>query len=169
MVKATINLNDLEFVAYKNIDLESKWKEFPAIRMYLKVRKFDLSLPVFVTKNDTEITFFQNVINRTKSVIVVHPNPNILKQLTVSLKNDGHSVFGFRRVKDANLRLNKLIETNDQIDYVVAPTNLQVSFNFTYKEFLNKMFPKINVLTVDNNNYRDTINLTKFQKENKNA
>lgn len=161
MVKATINLDDLDYVCYKNADLATNWKEFPAIRMYLKARKFDISLPIFVTKNNNEITFFQDIKNSSKTVFVVHPNPSILHQLTVSLANDGHNVTAFKRVKDANLSL----KNNTEIDYVVVPTNLLVSYNFTYKNYLNKLYPKINVLTVDNNNYRDTINLKNFNKE----
>lgn len=169
MIKAVINLNDVEFESYKNVDIEKNWKEFPAIRIYLKARKFNLSLPIFTIKAENEITFFQTAGTNNKNVIVVHPNPTILRQLTVSLKGDGHSVFGFHKVKEANLRLNKLLENKETIDYVVVPTNLQVSYNFTYKNYLNKLFPKINVLTVDNNEYRDSINLINFKGENKNV
>lgn len=166
MLKASIDLSQAEFKSYENLNLEQDWIQVPAIRMYLKARRFDISQPVFVSKDDNVLNFYQSIKSVPRNVIVIHPNPKILDQIVTSLKREGHSVFGFKRVKEANTRITEFDKNQTVIDNIVVPINLEVSYNYTYKEFLNKNFPKYKVLTIDKKDYRDTINMKEFSREN---
>lgn len=161
MIKATLNINDTSYAGYNILELEQNWRNFPAINIWLKVRRFDLTLPIFVTPNHEEnsLTFFQTQSNITRHVVLVHPNPDVLSQLTEGLKAAGHSVTSFKRVEEANIELNNIKEKNYPIDFVIVPTKLKVGAGYTYKNYLNHKYPNLNVLTVDKSEYRDTINM----------
>jgi hypothetical protein len=171
MLKVVINFNEDQFTSYQHLNIEQDWKQITAIRMYLKARRFNLNLPIFAIKDckNNNLTFFQNKIHVKKNIIVIHPNPTILTQIVDSLKNQGHDVFAFYKVKDMTNKLIEFKQTNTSIDVIVVPTNLQVSYNLSCKQFLNHIYPKYKVLTLDKNNYRDTINLKNLCKEFKNA
>lgn len=166
MLKATINLNEAEFKSYENLNLEQDWMQVPAIRMFLKARRFDLSQSILVSKDKNILSFYQSIKSVPRNVVVIHPNPDILNQIVTSLKNEGHSVFAFKRVKEANNRIIELTKNKSPIDHIVVPINLEVSYNYKYKDFLNKNFPKYNVLTIDKREYRDVINMKEFKNEN---
>lgn len=159
MLKAELDLTNITFVNYQHLDLERDWRQVPVIRIWLKARRFDLTMPIFVTREKDVMTFFQTKTDSGKTLVLVHPNPKILNQLHDSLKQAGHSVFAFKRVKDANKQIETMIQNNTLINKIVVPTNLKVSYNFTYKNFLNKKYPGYEVLTVDNKDYRETVSL----------
>src|SRR5690348_5542580 len=117
MIKAELDLNNVKFREYSHLDLEKNWRSVTVIRIWLKARNFDLNLPIFVTRIEEKniLTFFQTKTDPGKHIVIVHPNPQILNQLDTVLKAAGYSVFGFRKVKDANQRLTKLFETNTPI------------------------------------------------------
>lgn len=165
MLTAELDLTNVQFVNYQHLDLENDWRSVPVIRIWLKARKFDLTMPIFVTREEKVLTFTQTKTDFGKTLVLVHPNVLILSQLQDSLKKAGHTVHAFKRVKDANVELQKMFENNIQVDKIVVPTNLKVSYNFTYKDFLNKMYPGYQVLTVDNNDYRETVNLKLFKEQ----
>ena len=163
MIKAVLELNNVKFKDYSHLDLENEWKNVAPIRIWLKARRFDLDYPVFVTRdsNDNSLTFFQNKEEENSTIVLVHPNRLILNQLQTRLLNDGYTVLAFSRVKDANKKITEMCDNEIKIRNIVVPTNLNVSYNFTYENFLNQKFPKCKVLTIDNRNYRDSINLTR--------
>jgi hypothetical protein len=159
VLKAELDLTNIQFVNYQHLDLEKDWRQIPVIRIWLKARSFDLTMPIFVTREENIMTFFQTKSDSGKTLVLVHPNPKILNQLHNSLKHAGHLVHAFKRVKDANVQIQSMIQSKTVIDKIVVPTNLKVSYNFTYKNYLNKKYPGYDVLTVDNKDYRETVSL----------
>lgn len=167
MRKATLDLNEFrnknrteeELVGFFN-----KWETIPSINLWLKARKFDLASPILVTQEkNLVITFYQTGEDRT--IVLVHPNPKILEQLTVALVEPGRIVRAFSRVKDANDCIKQLVISNAAISSIIVPEKLQVSHNVSYKAFLNTKFPAYKVITIDKKNYRDSINLRTFKSE----
>ena len=167
MIKAVLNLNTNAFAGYQHLDLEKSWRDVNVIRLWLKARGFDLSLPIFVTKDeeDNTLTFFQTIKNPNKTLILVHPNPKVRSQLQDSLKQEGHVVHAFSKVKDANLCIFLMSQNGTKLDRIIVPKNLKVFHSLTYKTFLNRTFPKYGVLTVDNKEYRDYINMNLTKDE----
>lgn len=94
-----------------------------------------------------------------KSVVLVHPNPDILNQLEIALIQEGHIVGAFTRVQDANRQIHKMSENSIPLDKIIVPANLKVAYNLTYKSFLNRIFPKYQVITIDERDYRDSVNI----------
>lgn len=156
MNKAVLNLNSTVFENYQHLDLEKHWRSVKAINVWLMARDFNLSLPIFVTKDDFDntLTFFQSKSVANKTIILVHPNPAKLSQLYTSLKNAGHLVHAFSKVRAANNKIKGM----SKIDSIVVPKNLKVHNGFTYKTYLNAKYPGYKVHTIDNNDYRDTLN-----------
>jgi len=115
--------------------------------------------------SQTVLTFnkFRNQ-NIIKNLILVHPNPQSLERLRTSLEREGHLVYAFQKVDDANHKIHSMLTSGRTIDRVIVPKNLRVYYGFTYKSFLHRMFPECPVLTVDSKEYRDPIdvNLSKF-------
>jgi len=167
MLKAILDLNGVKFRNYQHLDLEKDWRSVNVICLWLKARTFNLYLPVFVTRDEHKntITFFQTAQMTGKTVVLVHPNSAILNQLDNLLKEAGHIIHKFSRVKAANAFIADMHKSETKIHKIIVPTNLEVSFNFTYEQFLHHMFPKYEILTVDTKTYRDSINLRTFQKE----
>lgn len=161
MLIAVLDLNQTVFSCYHLAELELNWRNTPAIRIWLKVRQFDLSEPINVSKNEEKntLTFSQTKPILSKTVMIVHPNPKILEQLTTSVKEQGHNVLPFIKVKDATAQLKLMFENKHKLDKIVVPKNLKVYHNFTYEKYLNKKFPSYGVITVDNREYRETIKL----------
>jgi len=100
-----------------------------------------------------------------ETIVLVHPNSQILSQLYTSLRNEGYRVLAFKRVKDANSELIKLYKYKIPIHKIIVPTNLKVYHTCTYQGFLNMMFPQWKVITTDKQPYREHIDLVKFKKE----
>lgn len=167
MIKAVLNLNTNAFAGYQHLDLEKSWRDINVIQLWLKARGFDLSLPIFVTKDeeDNTLTFFQTIKNPNKTVILVHPNPKVRSQLQDSLKQDGHIVHAFAKVKDANIQIYTMAQNGSQLDSIIVPKNLKVFHSLTYEIYLNRAFPKYKVLTVDDKEYRDYINMNLTKNE----
>lgn len=157
MIKATLNLNETSYKNYNIQELHSNWRKYPVIKMWLKLRRFDLANPIFVDSDldFNTLTFSQSNSNLSRNIVLVHPNPDILKQLTDSLVKAGHQVTSFKKVQDANWELG----SGQPIDSIIIPENLKVSTGCTYKNYLNHKFPNLKVLTVDKRNYRETLNL----------
>ena len=161
MRRATLNLNETTYKQYTVRELESNWHDYPVIKLWLKIRKFDLSLPISVITNykENSITFTQAAKNLHRNVIVVHPNPQILDQISHSLIKAGHKVTGFQKAKLANIQIETITENNFNLDCIIIPANMKVAPGCTYKNYLNRRFPDISVLTTDKNNYRETLNI----------
>jgi hypothetical protein len=166
MIKATLHLDTIKSNTYHCLELEQNWRSIPSINVWLKVRGFNLSNPVMVTANisDNSLTFFQSASNSPKNIVLVHPNSQVLQDLYTSLRDAGHTVHAFTKVEKANQHIQSMIDNNQTLNKIVVPRNLEVGYNFTYKQFLQKTFPKYQVLTIDKRRYRDTINL-KLNKE----
>lgn len=171
MRTAILELDSEAFETYQHLDIEQNWRSIGAVRMWLKFRQFDLTLPILVSRNEEEntLTFYQTVSNLPKTVVLIHPNPDILKQLDQALKDSGHSVYSYSKVEDANFQLNVISQNKLTLHKIIVPRHLRVMDSLTYKQFLNQMYPNYQVLTIDNKDYRDTINLKAFKKEYENV
>jgi hypothetical protein len=167
MLKAVLDLNGKQFVSYSSIDLEHNWRNVTVIRIWLKARKFDLTIPIFVTRDNEKntLTFFQTISSSGKTIVLVHPNPDILHNLHTSLKEAGHTVYAYTKVEDANLQLYVLSSGGTKIDKIIVPKFLRVFHSFTYKNYLNRNFPTYKVLTIDNKDYRDYIDMDLTKSE----
>jgi len=167
MLKAVLDLNCIRFMNYQHLDLEKDWRSINVICLWLRVRAFNLALPVFVTRDTKQstMTFFQTIPMPGKTIVLVHPNPAVLRQLDGYLKNAGHIIHKFSKVKDANAFIADMTKSKTKIHKIVVPKNLEVSYNFTYCQFLNHMYPGYDIITVDEKNYRDNINLRTLKKE----
>lgn len=167
MLKAVLDLSGRNFINYKHLDLEQNWRSVAVIRIWLKARNFDLSIPILVTRDEEKntLTFFQTVSNSGRTIVLVHPNPDILHQIDTSLQNAGHKVYSFNKVEDANRQLYLFSQNKVKLDRIIIPRNLKVSYNYTYKNFLNRTFPMYSVIVVDNRDYRDKIDINLSKDE----
>lgn len=159
MLTAILNLNDKNFSCYTLAEIEQNWKTTLVVCIWLSARKFNLDEPIQVVTNKQKntLTFCQGKPNIHRTVMVVHPNPKILDQITTSLKEQGHEVLAYIKVKDATVQVKFMFEKKIKLDRIVVPKNLKVYHNFTYENYLNKKFPNYGVITVDNKEYRETI------------
>jgi len=162
MLKAILDLNNSTFVFRHSLDdLVKKWAEVPTIKLWLKARRFDLSLPISVTKDDkaNTLTFTQVMRFPSRTIVLVHPNPTILDQLTASLKEEGHIVYPFTKVRMANAQLESMNSFKMPVDKIIIPKNLKIHHDFTYEGYLNQFYPQYQILTIDKKDYRESISL----------
>lgn len=172
MNKAVLDLNVFKDV--KNQDIESfmsDWKTIPGINMWLKVRKFDLNEPIFVTKSGNHtLTFFQGKDPVNKLIVVVNRNKSAINDIKHLLSD--HTIVSFTNVHDANLFM-----TNNKPNIIVIPKNLKISRSLTYNDYVKKFYPGLKVITTNSGSGKDLINLKvprneyikSLQKENTNV
>lgn len=75
MLKAILDLNDRKYRFYKHIDLERNWNAVTEICIWLKMRNFDLTMPIFVIKNTraNTLTFFQTATSSGEPAFLPYP------------------------------------------------------------------------------------------------
>lgn len=161
MNKAILDLN--KFKAEKTQqeinEFLMNWKIIPGINMWLKVRKFDLNEPIFVTKTGSHtLTFFQGKDPVNKLIMVVNRNKDTINDIKHLLNT--HTVVAFDNVHEANLFM-----VHNKPNLIVIPKNLKISRSLTYNDYVKKFYPGLNVITINSGSDKNLINLKISRQE----